>query len=242
MSLQTNTKKPFCKVCQDTGKPESVYTSHWVRSLPDRSGNTTIVCPTLLSTECKYCFKIGHTIKFCSLIAKNNKEKERNERRAAFAEIQKNDKKPISSKKVSRFDALNNDSDSENEEEKVMYKVSPTTEKEEFPVLGNMKATREPIKTGWAAAVKTTDEEKDKQLEDLTLKRSLPPITKKIDVVIPTVNSRDKPIYTRSWADWTDSESEDDEEDEPVVFPEPKFNVNYISNASVAVSAADDDW
>jgi hypothetical protein len=53
-------------VCHDAGKPESEYANHWVKDL---NGKTT--CPTLLNTECRYCFKRGHTAKFCS---KNNKE------------------------------------------------------------------------------------------------------------------------------------------------------------------------
>jgi len=68
---KTIAKKPYCKVCHDAGKPESEYTNHWVKDL---NGKTT--CPTLLNTECRYCFKRGHTTKFCSVLAKNNKEKE----------------------------------------------------------------------------------------------------------------------------------------------------------------------
>ena len=66
----SNAPKPYCKVCQDAGKPESEYTSHWVK---DRSGNTT--CPTLLNTECRYCYKKGHTAKFCSVLAEKSKPK-----------------------------------------------------------------------------------------------------------------------------------------------------------------------
>ena len=69
--------KPYCKVCHDSGKSESVYSSHWVKSLPDKNGNTKIVCPTLLDTECRYCFKLGHTTKFCPVLVQNNKRKEK---------------------------------------------------------------------------------------------------------------------------------------------------------------------
>jgi len=57
---------PNCKVCRDAGRPESVYTSHYVK---DRSGN--VICPTLLNQECRYCFKKGHTVKFCPAVKKN---------------------------------------------------------------------------------------------------------------------------------------------------------------------------
>jgi hypothetical protein len=62
--------KPFCKVCFDANKPESQYTSHFVRKTKDL--NSEILCPIILATECRYCHKLGHTISNCSLRAKNN--------------------------------------------------------------------------------------------------------------------------------------------------------------------------
>jgi len=47
-------------VCHDSGKSEKEYTNHWVKDL-----NGKITCPTLLATECRYCYKLGHTAKFC---------------------------------------------------------------------------------------------------------------------------------------------------------------------------------
>jgi hypothetical protein len=66
-------KKPFCKVCQDAGKPESEYTSHFVRTLPDINGKSIVTCPVLNSTECRYCCQLGHTTKFCPVLEKNEK-------------------------------------------------------------------------------------------------------------------------------------------------------------------------
>jgi hypothetical protein len=53
----------FCKVCKDAGKKETEYTSHWVRDAPGPNGK--VVCPTLLSTKCKYCKAQGHIVKYC---------------------------------------------------------------------------------------------------------------------------------------------------------------------------------
>ena len=53
----------FCKVCKDAGKNETEYTSHWVRDAPGPNGK--VVCPTLLSTHCKYCKETGHIVKYC---------------------------------------------------------------------------------------------------------------------------------------------------------------------------------
>ncbi len=53
-----------CKVCRDSGKSETVYTSHFVKD----SKNGVIVCPTLLATVCRYCKQNGHTVKYCMSI------------------------------------------------------------------------------------------------------------------------------------------------------------------------------
>lgn len=55
--------KKFCKVCQDSGKSEEVYRSHFTRETPDP--NSKVICPTLLALECRYCYKNGHTVKYC---------------------------------------------------------------------------------------------------------------------------------------------------------------------------------
>lgn len=74
---QTNNKpKPFCKVCFDAGKND---TAHFVRSSPDPKSQ--VLCPTLLALECRYCAQTGHTVKYCALLKKNNKDKEREQRR-----------------------------------------------------------------------------------------------------------------------------------------------------------------
>ena len=56
-------RTPFCGVCKSAGKPESDYTSHFTKSEPGPNG--TVVCPTLLEQECRYCHEKGHTPKFC---------------------------------------------------------------------------------------------------------------------------------------------------------------------------------
>ena len=133
-------KKPYCKVCHDAGKPESEYTSHWVKDL---TGKNT--CPTLLNTECRYCYKLGHTAKFCDVAKKNNKEKERFERKSQAVAP-----KPavVQKKPVNGFAALCEDSDSEEEE------VSNTIVNE-YPSLcqtaKKVEVSQPEVKTGWAA-------------------------------------------------------------------------------------------
>ena len=54
---------PFCPVCKSAGKSEEKYTSHYVRASPDPDAK--VVCPTLLSRECRFCGVKGHTPKYC---------------------------------------------------------------------------------------------------------------------------------------------------------------------------------
>lgn len=80
MSRNNNTKntksvsKPFCKICFDAGKPESQYTSHYIRKTTDP--NSAITCPILLATECRYCHQMGHTISRCTLREQNNRARD----------------------------------------------------------------------------------------------------------------------------------------------------------------------
>jgi len=58
--IQRNNKnsQKFCNVCHKAGKSEKEYTSHYIKSVPGPNG--IVVCPTILSSECTFCFKLGH--------------------------------------------------------------------------------------------------------------------------------------------------------------------------------------
>jgi hypothetical protein len=217
------TKKPYCKVCFDAGKPESEYTSHWVRTLPDRNGKTTVTCTTLLNTECRYCYQTGHTTKFCKVLEKQNKDRERAEK-AETATKKTKQVAPKEKKSTSVFAGLM-DSDSEEEEEvKVSTKVSPV---ENFPVLcepaKKMEAEKpkEEAKTGWAAIVAAKPAPPLLKLRrNETIKSNIllsdainfeANFEAKLEVkseakVAPW--AKKQPVVTKSWADESDSEDE----------------------------------
>jgi len=141
LNRQAPAKKPYCKVCHDAGKPESDYTSHHVRSLPDKQGNSKVTCPTLLNTECRFCYGLGHTAKFCPVIAEKKKCDERRERddERRLREA----KKPVEQPKQDRrggFSALLDlDDDDETTTKKAVSSLAPPfskVEKEEWPTLG----------------------------------------------------------------------------------------------------------
>jgi hypothetical protein len=130
-------KKPYCKVCHDAGKPESEYANHWVKDL---NGKTT--CPTLLNTECRYCFKRGHTAKFCSALAKNNIQNKNNLVKNNKPTIQN---KPIIQKKPTNgFAVLCNDDDEEEITNIVFGIEKPKEEKTWASIASKEPATQIP--------------------------------------------------------------------------------------------------
>ena len=179
--------KPFCKVCHDAGKPESVYTSHFVRSAPGLNGK--VVCPTLLSLECRYCYQSGHTVKFCSVLKENNNFQARAQEKQSVVQLRPTQKKQAI-KPTNVFAALDI-SDEESDEE---TKVSTVVIKEEFPALGGAKSSvqeaTKPAAFSYAKALAT-------EIPKPVVARPLPKIVTK---------SR--------WADAESSDEEDEDEDE----------------------------
>jgi hypothetical protein len=214
-----NERKPFCKVCQDAGKTESEYTSHYVRTIPDHNGNTTVICPTLISTVCRYCSKLGHTTKFCPVIKKNEER------------IQS---KPVLEKKVIvvklpkliyNFALLAEDSGSGSDAENIGKPIQkarpvpikkvvpvptllvPIKKNEDYPVLPNsIFYSEKKIMTGWAEAVAKTAVKLEENYIHNSIKQHIPKIKKAPLVVVSQVKKN------RSWADDTDTEESDQED------------------------------
>ncbi len=69
MSKQTQTTttrsatKSGCAYCRSLGKPESVWTSHFVHKTP--SDNSRLTCPELLKRVCTSCSSQNHTYDKC---------------------------------------------------------------------------------------------------------------------------------------------------------------------------------
>jgi hypothetical protein len=174
-----------CKFCQDVGKPESECTNHRVKDL---NGNTT--CPTLLNTECRYCFNLGHTTKYCDVLAKHNKEKERIERRnqvVSLVAVVKT-KKPDTA-----FAGLHNDSDSEEDVHNTTVDIS----KYSYLTMPNKKP-KEDEKTTWVAIVSKPKE----------APKPKPKVVQQPQLATWATTSQI--AIKKSWADWSDSEDEDE--------------------------------
>jgi hypothetical protein len=103
-------KKPFCKVCYDTGKSAEIYNNHFVKDIPGPKG--VVICPTLLSLECRYCKQKGHTVSKCPAVA----EKRSHKKYVKTTTVpEKNDKKPTPKRNTNRFDLLETDDETPDE-------------------------------------------------------------------------------------------------------------------------------
>lgn len=189
-----------CKVCKDAGKPESEYSTHFVK---DHEGK--VVCPTLLSLQCRYCQKPGHTVSHCPTLAAKNKTEEKAKRAAEFA-----NKKQMSTAKIAKkpktkfgFDMLD-DENEEPEEISVEVKVS-----EEFPALScaSQRQACEMATCSYASmAAKTVEEFENEQFEKKIRENAL----KNIKIVTaPTEKKAPLKASELNWA-MEDSDSDDD--------------------------------
>ena len=189
----------YCKVCQDAGKSESEYRSHFTRET--RDPNSRVLCPTLLSLECRFCFKNGHTVKYCKVLKEKNAPQAPQRPAAKKAE-----EKPKGRNNTNPFICL--DSDSEEDEEIV---AKPAVN-EEFPALSAPKLIRTPsVSTNYAAALSKAPVSVPKPVVVITDPnpqfKSAPWASEPDRVSAPLPPIR-RPMT--SWADDTDSDDEED--------------------------------
>ena len=232
-SISSALKSCFCNVCFDAGKSELEYTSHYVRA--SREPNAKVVCPTLNALECNYCFKKGHTVKYCDVLKKQDKMKKTQERESkkvfANAKAQEEDILNKKSKKtVNAFDALGDSSDSEREEQtktrgKVMQEKVKKDAVEDFPCLPTKQVViARPVALAYGNIVtkarqqeqlnkdkKEKQEQQDKKQQD---KKQQEVVTKPsfIQVAEPFPVTTYRRLLGQSWADMCDSSSSDEEE------------------------------
>jgi hypothetical protein len=172
--------KPYCKFCHDTGKPESIYRSHYVKTAPGPNG--VIVCPTLANQECRYCHQKGHTVKHCSVLEERKKQEEREAKRNV-----KKQEPTIKEKVTTTVNICNN-----------MYLCLDVVEPE--PVQEEVAISLKPISMSYASALAKPapiQEEDDA------------PIVKFEPAVIQTKPGVFKHCRITNWADWSDSDEED---------------------------------
>ena len=133
-----------CKVCKDSGKGENVWSSHRVR---DKNGK--VICPTLLSQNCRKCGKIGHTVKFCNIVEKGIKKE------LSIEKIKKAELGKLSYAAITEMIIEKEEKKEEKVEKKIKY--------EDLKNINNIKVTSvlKNFKryTSWADAESSDDDE-----------------------------------------------------------------------------------
>ena len=226
---RNNSKKPYCKVCHDAGKSESMYTSHCVKTYNVSTGATNVTCPTLLALECRYCFKNGHTVKFCPVLEDNRKmDVERSRFRAREENSRNIQARPVEAqtrKPVNAFASLVDDSDDDEQETKIATKIATQESKkvDEFPSLNGFSrvAQNSSVKSYSCIAATPVDEIRKEYLRKETLRKE--------EVAKKAVK----------WVDEADSSDEEEEEEEEIVrIVQPSAQPSY----AFASYVEDNDW
>ena len=208
----------FCKVCQDAGKSESEYLSHFTRET--RDPNSKVTCPTLLALECRYCYKNGHTVKYCPVLKDNEKQQKREQHSDRRIETISKVAPKVNKAPTNVFACL--DSDSDEEEQKVSKKsVTKVEVKEDFPVLcapssrvpSNSVLKPVAVTSNYASALTAPAPTPVPKIAF----PPMPELKRATSTAQPAPWSTEPKVWkasTMNWAAW-DSESEDDEEETP---------------------------
>lgn len=202
MSRNYNNKssiKAHCKVCQDAGKTEAEYSSHFTRET--RDPNSRVICPTLLDLKCRYCFNTGHTVKYCKELKKKERTTEHQNRPSEApkkATGKNNNPNNI-------FLVLDSEDESEDDNKPVMKKTRMPELQEQFPAMSASKPIQlQSVSTSYADILTKPVEAKVQQVPRSVPASKAPrsaPWASKVTTTTPT---------QMNWADCV-SDSEDEE-------------------------------
>lgn len=190
--------KPFCKVCKDAGKSEAEFNSHFVKSEPGVKG--VVICPTLLSQECTYCHRAGHTVGYCKVLQKFKKTKDAENRARKYVPV------PVvipKAKANSIFDVL-----AESDEEPKAKITQQVRKVEEYPVLStSMPTTKLALPVTKATYANMAAKPMPIEVENETYAITTPTIAHYVEKAYTNtfIDYSKKP---KNWADWSDSDEE----------------------------------
>jgi len=213
--------KSFCKVCHDSGKSEAEYTSHFVKSEPGPKG--VVVCPVLLASICNYCKQKGHTLKHCKELEKNKNKNEGKKDSYYYEKREKKEGKTINSvfhmleeeeedeekEVVDNFpplslSQLNSSKDASSNSSSNLFAFSYASMAAKAPVVVKEEEKKRVITSVFKDAKEVA---KEKYLSNWLSRidnREL--VEEKEDYV----NLGKRVTFAKSWAEWSDSEDDDE--------------------------------
>ena len=150
---------PFCNVCKNAGKPESVYKSHFVRQTPHKLSPVT--CPTILNNKCNHCSCKGHFISDCPLAKEERKiQKSENNRKRKLQAIEEAPKVQPAKKNINVFDVLGNEDEDDDVEEQIMVENNTSAVAvDHFKPNDSFVTKTRGVVNSWSALMDSDDEE-----------------------------------------------------------------------------------
>ena len=224
MSKNNNTVKPmpmFCKVCLDAGKAESEYTSHFIRET--RDPNSKVVCPTLLALECRFCFGQGHTVKYCTVLIKKEKEKNRSQKSSEYNSTANLTNVNLTNKKVSKkpanaFACLDGDSDEEETHvlkktiKKVGFDVNDSFISKGLRNYAAALAAPAPKIAPKAVTIVIKEKPKVHDLVNTSYKMESKESKKPVTKLAPWASTSNRVVQKNNWAAMEESDDEDEDD------------------------------
>lgn len=234
----------FCKICKDTGKSLSEYTSHYVRESPDP--NSKVVCPTLIAAVCRYCKNGGHTVKHCPKVqAKNRQEHKKNDHiisRDYCKETTDSKKVKETDKFRSAFSVLDYDDDNEDDEdiESTTPVTSPSSDIKKDNVISYASILKNPPPTPTPAPPSPPSKKK----ENLAVSQVESLIPTKLDFS-QEVNTENVVTLFDLTGKWSDEEDIEDCNILEIVYPtlnqdHPLYHYNRWLNANSITKFTDE--
>ena len=180
-----NSKKPYCKVCHDAGKSESEYTNHCVKTYDVKVGAMKVTCTTLLSLQCRYCGKNGHTVKFCLVLEETKKqdtqrmrERERREQQVQVQVQVQAQRRPKNAFELLEEDEQEMQNEVKNEVVMQNEVKNEVVMQNEFPALGKSSSANSSANSSvtWASRASTIPQPKPEPVQKPVAKKNVRPV------------------------------------------------------------------
>ena len=233
-NYSNNAKKPFCKVCFDAGKAD---TAHFIRKTPDPKSQVT--CPTLLALECRYCLQHGHTVKYCTVLQKQDRDRDNKNKRVIFNTPNTN-LTPTPTKNSNKFAVFEDEDDLE-----IAQQLTSVALQNQFPTLATQTldnlqfpklTTQTNLNTTINTTINTTTTNKWAAMASVAANKPIPIITNNITIIKQQVNTNTK------WADDDDESFADDDLEDLEDTYTPLATTYTYATTYTPYSANDDDW
>jgi hypothetical protein len=220
-SKKTQSSTPYCKVCEDAKQPKHVVTSHSVRK------NGVVVCPTLLSQQCRYCHKSGHTVKYCVEQKKRQEQQEHQQRQEEHQRQARQQQQrpilPVQNAYSSLYDSDEEDAPSQEQEQEQEQRSSMTEEditRWEFQQSinqNNIEAAKARASTNWSGSYAAACLKPKADSAPAPVKQLPAVITAPVKPYIPIYATvKYDPTKPKSWTNYDLYSSDEEDEDEEV--------------------------